>query len=560
MGNKRRQKERTIIWIIAILIDISFSLEAKAISVDIIHECDTTWHLGYKGVNLYSRDMHRIDIAYPSVDAKGNPVTLSGSIVIPGNIYYGKDPVDGVILYNRYTNLIPEYAPTRGHAEGEYVFMATPLKPNWILVESDYYGFGISSEHLADQYYIYGDANGHASIDCLLAAREVLEARNISQGKFLLNVGYSSGGYDAIATQRVRDMHYRNTVSFDKTITGGAPFDICEAYNAYIEHKDDSLWKPAYILTALKSMIRFDNTGITPRQIFKEPLASKFDDWFNSGKYTRDDIKDSLKKSGNKLSQFIQASFLDKNTDEYKTIIEALENRRLSKDWRPDLSQRFYYYHLTRDKVIPLSSGRALITFLTRMGYKKSVVPELTNLQTCMYLMKDTHWVGGIYFFLHVAATLTAYPLLYYDGELNTHYYDLIKVGTPMGIIKLLEEKGYDFSSIINNFESGSSRIDLFSLLETLNEYNKTAEDWGTDINELVQIAEDSGLELSEIVKIINYLKKKEASGSSARQTSRNHDKQLSQEGYPDVLVCDYFYNYLCNWIKDNNIDIESIE
>ena len=29
--------------------------------VEIIHECDTTWHFGYKGISLYSRPMHRID-------------------------------------------------------------------------------------------------------------------------------------------------------------------------------------------------------------------------------------------------------------------------------------------------------------------------------------------------------------------------------------------------------------------------------------------------------------------------------------------------------------------
>ena len=76
--------------------------------VEIIHECDTTWHFGYNGINLYSRPMHRIDIAYPSVDGKGNAVRLSGSIVIPGNVYDGSSPVDGVLLYNRYTQMQPK--------------------------------------------------------------------------------------------------------------------------------------------------------------------------------------------------------------------------------------------------------------------------------------------------------------------------------------------------------------------------------------------------------------------------------------------------------------------
>ena len=119
--------------------------------IEIIYESDTTWNFGYKGINIYSRPMHRIDIAYPSVDARGKDIRLSGSIVIPGNVYDGSSPVDGVLLYNRYTQMTPECCPTRGFAEGEFVFMCNPLNPNWILVESDFYGFGITEEHVSDQ-------------------------------------------------------------------------------------------------------------------------------------------------------------------------------------------------------------------------------------------------------------------------------------------------------------------------------------------------------------------------------------------------------------------------
>ena len=540
------------------IILICIATYTHAMDVKIIHECDTTWNFGYMGVNLYARDMHRIDIAYPSVDAKGTSVTLSGSIVIPRNIYDGGDPVDGVVLYNRYIQMTPNCVPTRGYAEGEYVFMATPLEPNWILVESDFYGFGISSEHLADQYYIYGDANGHASIDCLLAAREVLDSRNISQGKFLLNVGYSTGGYDAIATQRVRDMYHRDDISFDKTIAGGAPYDVAQAYSEYIEHKDDTTQQSVFALTVINTLNRMDQLGFTHQQLFTEPLASKFDNWFSSGKYSRHAIRDSLKKIGNRFSQFVQPPFLDENSDEYKTIKEAIAKHNLSKNWQPDRSQRYYYQHYTRDNAVPVSSGRAFLKFLTRKGYKKSVVPELTNLQTCMYVISNKHTLGGVHFMLHVAATLSAYPLLYYDGELNTHYYDLIKVGTPMGIIKLLEEKGYDFSGIVDQIGI-EDHIDLLSLLVALNVLNKTFEEWGTNSNELVQIAEDSGLELSEMVKIINYLKDITAKDDNA-QTSRSHTNRSRIQEESEVLICDHFYNYLYNWLQDNHIDIESIE
>jgi hypothetical protein len=527
-------------FLLAFILLFSMTARAQVADVEVTHECDTTWYFGYKGVNLYARDMHRIDIIYPSVDAKGEPITLSGSIIIPSNLYDGSAPVDGILLYNRYTQMTPECVPTRGFAEGEFIFMVTPLNPNWILVESDFYGFGVSDEHLADQYYVYGDANGHASIDCLIAARKILDSRNISQGRFLLNAGFSSGGYDAIATQRVRDLIHSDDIVFDKTIAGGAPFDLGQAYSDYIEHQDDSTKQTLFALIVLNTLIRHDSIG-TVQDVFIEPLASKIDDWFNSGKYSRSVISDSLEKIGNKLSQFVQPAFLDQESDEYKTAMAAIERHNLSKDWYPDLSQRYYYMHYTRDNAVPINSGRAFVKFLSKKGFKKSVVPELTNLQTCMYVISNNHTLGGIHFFLHLAATLSAYPLLYCDGELNTYYYDFVKVGTPMGIIKQLEKRGVDFSGIVNSMSVNqtSGLMTLIGLIAILNSYDKPLQKWGTNIGEIIQIAEDSGLEMNEVVKIINYIKK---------------NSQSTQQSGTEILITDHFYNYLCQWLNDYDI------
>jgi len=145
--------------------------QAPVDGVRVINETDTVWHFGYEGLDLYSRPIHRIDIAYPSTDLEGNPVELSGYVAIPADLYSGEQPVDGIMLYNHYTQLRFNDAPTRGYAFVEDLAIATPLRPNYIVVASDFYGFGLT-EGLG-QYYCYGTANGQASIDCLLAARRM---------------------------------------------------------------------------------------------------------------------------------------------------------------------------------------------------------------------------------------------------------------------------------------------------------------------------------------------------------------------------------------------------
>ena len=43
------------------------------------------------------------NIEYPSTDPFGQPITMSGSILIPENIWKGEAASEGIILYNHYT-------------------------------------------------------------------------------------------------------------------------------------------------------------------------------------------------------------------------------------------------------------------------------------------------------------------------------------------------------------------------------------------------------------------------------------------------------------------------
>ena len=145
---------------------------STALPVRVIHELDTTWTFSYNDLQPVSREMHRIDIVYPSKDIDGADVELSGQVVIPTEVYNGEQPCDGILLYNHFSTMAKTDVPTRGYAQGIDYVMTTPLKPNWIVVTSDFLGFGITEDR--DQVYCFNDINGQASIDCLLAARQLL--------------------------------------------------------------------------------------------------------------------------------------------------------------------------------------------------------------------------------------------------------------------------------------------------------------------------------------------------------------------------------------------------
>ena len=159
---------------------------------------------------------------------------------------------------------------------------------------------------------------------------------------------------------------------------------------------------------------------------------------------------------------------------------------------------------------------------------------------------------------LHLAATLTAYPVLYYDGELNTHYYDLVKVGTPMGIIKLLEEKGINVAQALGSLTGGggSGEMDFSSLIQTLSKYDEMLQEQGTNLGEVMLIADDSGLSMSDIMEIISYLNSKTAEQATSNAAASRTMRQKTNEQF----VGDYFYHNLIDWLKKNNVDLGELQ
>ena len=194
---------------------ISALLEELTIGDDevVYEELDRTVAFNYNDKDYFTRGVHQINFLYPSTDPWGEPITLSGAIFIPQNIWEGEAASEGVLLFNHYTIFDANEAPTKGYFKLEGMFMANPLNPNYIFVESDFYGFGATVRF--PQAYIQGDVNGRASCDALLAARRILTEMGIDYGSLTFNVGYSSGGFVALASQKARDNYYRDLISFD---------------------------------------------------------------------------------------------------------------------------------------------------------------------------------------------------------------------------------------------------------------------------------------------------------------------------------------------------------
>ena len=451
------------------------------------------------------RPIMKMNYVYPSLDPDGQPITLSGTILIPEEIWTGAAVSQGIVMMNHYTKFNRDEAPTISNGELENMFMANPLKPNYIIVESDFYGVGATVRF--PQAFLQGLNNARASLDGLLAARQLLTEQGIDYGPLCFNVGYSSGGFDAMAAQKLRDMEYADRISFDKTFSGGGPSDVREAYRRYVIN--DSTAYNAVPLLLMVSTNETQHLGMDYEEVFQPYICHRIDELILSKQFSSWPVCDSIGRE-KKIHEILMPLYCDLSSDESMAFQDILAGFNLTNDdWTPDTTQRIFLFHSRGDDYVPIQSARPMVSFLKDKGFKPHIIPGKTNLQTNFVLTKEGHLKATIYYFIQSLASIESWPLMYIGGQLNPLYATLInKTDDPVAIMRQLDALGIDCRTILKNIiamvtgseEGEDTELSPFQIIMMLNEQ---LEKQGLTMQDLYEMSDDSGI---DIIKLITDL------------------------------------------------------
>ncbi len=474
---------------------------AQDAAYKIIYERDTVIKTRVGSFSLSSRSVRRIIYEYPSKDVDGKPVTISGVMMIPSNIIDGT-PCDGIMLFNRATIGSPDDCPTSGNQELINGLIANPLSPNYILVMSDFIGYGSSIDH--PSFYHSGDVNARNSLDGLLAARQILDDQQLPQGKYLFNLGFSQGGSESLYVAKLRDMEYKDKgVTFTKTFAGGGPTDYVVAYKEYV--KKDWCEDCKDVVMMLISCVENLHMNIDYKDLFKEPLAS------GAKEYVKTKSKSTLSDYGvnmeDSLHNLIQPAYMNTKTKECNAFLAELEKINLMNGWVPDSTQRYYIEHSRHDNYVPIQSVRAIIPWMKEKGFTPSCVPGKTNLQTNTLVFKLNHTGSAIVWLIQTVAAIQFWPVLYYEGEQNRYYHDVVGDLNILKVVKTLESWGIDLKKIVQN--GGLSRKALpdrytwFDLVPNISDYLSKVDLTTDDLEEMVA---DAGITIGDLLVTSAYL------------------------------------------------------
>ena len=518
---------------------------AQDAAYKIIYERDTVIKTRVGSFSLSSRSVRRIIYEYPSKDVDGKPVTISGVMMIPSNIIDGT-PCDGIMLFNRATIGSPEDCPTSGSQELINGLIANPLSPNYILVMSDFIGYGSSIDH--PSFYHSGDVNARNSLDGLLAARQILDDQQLPQGKYLFNLGFSQGGSESLYVAKLRDMEYKDKgVTFTKTFAGGGPTDYAVAYKEYV--KKDWCEDCKDVIMMLISCVENLHMNIDYKDLFKEPLASGVKEYVKTKK--KSTLGDYGVNMEDSLHNLIQPAYMNIKSSECKAFLAELEKINLMKGWEPDTTQRYFIEHSRHDNYVPIQCVRAIIPWMKEKGFTPSLVPGKTNLQTNTLVFKLNHTGSAIVWLIQTVAAIQFWPVLYYEGEQNRYYHSVVGDMNILKVVKTLESWGIDLKKIVQN--GGLSRRTLpdrytwFDIIPNISDYLSKVDLTTDDLDEMVS---DSGITLEDMLLTYAYLM-----GTSSESREANIDERTAAPLY----LLRFYEQTLADWFKlaGYNVDYE---
>ena len=557
--------------ILLALVGYMLTSAAQEATYKIIAEADTTVKTRAGSVTLYSRPVRRYVYEYTSKDADGKPATISGVIMIPSEVASGEAPCDGIMLFNRATLGSPDDAPSTGNTQLLNGLVANPLKPNYILVMSDFIGYGSSIDY--PSFYHSGDVNARNSLDGLLAARQLLDDNGISQGKYLFNLGFSQGGSESLYVAKLRDMEYKDKgVTFTKTFAGGGPTDYAIAYREYVNQ--DRCKDCKDVIMMMISCVENCHMNIDYKDLFKEPLASGAKEYVKTKKKsTLSDYGVSMEDS---LHNLIQPAYMDLESEQAKAFIAKLEEINLMNGWEPDLEQRYFIEHSRHDNYVPIQCVRAIIPWMRDKGFTPSIVPGKTNLQTNTLVFKLDHTLSAIVWLIQTVAAIEVWPVMYYEGEQNHYYHDIVKDMNLLKVVKTLESWGINIRKVVNDNNSRSledvivegiadgsldpngsiaqlrapfraSVLDLIpGAADLLAKVDLTTDD-------AMEMLEDSGITLMDMLEVFAYI----MSPASSPQVEGDVLSTLEERVEAPLYLMRYYENTLANWFLMGGFDVQ---
>lgn len=361
---------------------------------------------------------------YPSINAKGEPVTLTALAAMPKN---NNVTINNVILGCHITitdnaSTPSEYIKT-GSIKSDVAMLTmhaqekTPSKLAYtcLVILPDYQGYGISRNEAHP--YLAQEITARQSVDALRYGIELYKTSKKERAKIRDNwkticVGYSQGGSVAMACQKFMETNFLDTdLHLGGSVCGDGPYDPFATLRTYIT--EDKVYMPVALPLIIKGMLdynpymrrhamsdyfneRFLNTGIVEwiekKEIATDEIQKKLKSIYtfekdNKGEYIK--VSEIFNPDAfDFMSKKMKGEPTEKNP-KFDDLYTAISVNDLTEGWKPKYP--IYLFHSRVDEVVPIGNAES--------AYQKMRTDANPNIIKYTYLSKGSHVDNGSSFY-----------------------------------------------------------------------------------------------------------------------------------------------------------------
>lgn len=303
------------------------------------------------------------------------PVRLTGVISMNPAVYNKEVSPRGLMLYNEFT--CAKHGERTSQNEIDDIGLYMNKYQNLIAVSADLYGWTLTEDK--PQAYCCPEITAVETIDCWDAAMQILKDEGYAiDGLPTFNVGYSSGGFSALAVQRYSDelrAKGRTDLDWKLTSAGAAPFSIYSVYKSNISSATSG-YACSFPLVVVAYRETY-NMDFQYSDVFVEPLASNIQQWILSKDYGTWDINTLIAGGDEQLAQdcpvemILTPAALDANSALGQKLAKKFRENSLcgeGQTWQPNTKTRYYIMHSSGDKYMDWHVGQEMADYLTAHG------------------------------------------------------------------------------------------------------------------------------------------------------------------------------------------------
>jgi len=323
------------------------------------------------GMPIFQFGADYYKLTYQSVDAKGNPDTLSALLTIPTSITENTYPV---LFYEHGTAACKECVPSRygqtGGDEGRAGLVFAGM--GYISLLPDYVGMG---DGRGFQTYVYDSTSYAASIDLLQAFRAWAPTQNILFNNQLFITGYSQGGYVAMAFHKYMQEHF-GASSVTAAAHNSGPYSLSGVMRDLIL-VDSAYSYPAYIPNTMLGMNEVYEMFPNLSDFYKPEFVNDVQAYYDGNielTELNERIKDTLVAYyGDTIAHYmIRDEILDSVQANPNYIINKILHDNDVHKWKPESPTRIFY--CKADDQVPYRNSIVAIDTMYARGTDPNLV------------------------------------------------------------------------------------------------------------------------------------------------------------------------------------------